>query len=108
MSDTRESSTRRGYGNRWQKARATFLLQHPLCADHLKRGQTVVATVVDHVIPHRGDMQLFWDSSNWQSLCKHCHDSHKQRLEKSGVEAGCDTSGIPLSASHHWRVGRGV
>lgn len=33
-----------------------------------------LATVVDHVIPHRGDMELFWDSDNWQSMHKQCHD----------------------------------
>ena len=32
------------------------------------------ATVVDHVIPHRGDRKLFWDEQNWQPLCKECHD----------------------------------
>ncbi|WP_295219971.1 HNH endonuclease signature motif containing protein, partial [Ruminococcus sp.] len=32
------------------------------------------ATVVDHIIPHRGDPHLMWDESNWQALCKSCHD----------------------------------
>jgi 5-methylcytosine-specific restriction protein A len=30
--------------------------------------------VVDHIVPHRGREQLFWDESNWQALCKPCHD----------------------------------
>ena len=34
----------------------------------------VRATVVDHIIPHRGDQKLFWDQNNWQALCKSCHD----------------------------------
>jgi 5-methylcytosine-specific restriction protein A len=33
-----------------------------------------VATVVDHILPHRGDRVLFWDRSNWQALSKKCHD----------------------------------
>jgi len=33
-----------------------------------------LARIVDHVIPHRGDQELFWDTSNWQPLCKRCHD----------------------------------
>lgn len=33
------------------------------------------AEVVDHIVPHRGDEKLFWDESNWQALCKRCHDS---------------------------------
>mgnify|MGYP001201243132 FL=1 len=100
----RASSTQRGYGYKWQKASAGFLKSHPLCADHLKRGQVVEATVVDHIKPHRGDQQVFWDKSNWQSLCKQCHDSNKQRLEKSGRETGCDLAGIPTDRTHHWNT----
>ena len=37
------------------------------------------ATVVDHVIPHRGDWQLFVDANNHQSLCKHHHDQKTAR-----------------------------
>lgn len=32
------------------------------------------AEVVDHKIPHGGDMVLFWDRNNWQALAKACHD----------------------------------
>ncbi|MCA0996301.1 HNH endonuclease signature motif containing protein [Alloyangia pacifica] len=39
------------------------------------------ATVVDHIIAHRGDMTLFWDKANWQPLCKSCHNREKQRQE---------------------------
>lgn len=39
------------------------------------------ATVVDHVIPHRGNPDLFWDENNCQSLCQYHHDSHKQLIE---------------------------
>lgn len=42
----------------------------------------VLATVVDHVIPHRGDQALFWDTSNWQPLCRRCHDGRKQAEER--------------------------
>lgn len=31
------------------------------------------ASIVDHVMPHKQDKTLFWDSTNWQSLCKDCH-----------------------------------
>jgi len=31
------------------------------------------ATLVDHIIPHRGDNNLFWDEDNWQALCTECH-----------------------------------
>ena len=101
----RQSSTQRGYGSRWQKAREAWLREHPLCVDHLARGQLVAATVVDHVRPHKGDLKLFWDRHNWQSLCKNCHDSIKQAKERSGIIRGCDLSGIPIDPSHPWKVG---
>jgi len=72
----------RGYTYAWQKARAAFLVRYPLCAQCERMGRTTVATVVDHVTPHRGDRALFWDSGNWQSLCASCHSGWKQREER--------------------------
>ena len=68
------SASRRGYDSRWQKASRAYLRENPLCAECMRNGRYVQATVVDHVIPHRGDQKLFWDKSNWQALCKPCHD----------------------------------
>lgn len=65
-------------------------------------GKVEEATVVDHKVPHRGDQVLFWDQTNWQSLCKLCHDGEKQQLERSGTVRGCTDTGVPLDASHHW------
>ena len=62
------------YGSRWQRARKSFLSQYPLCAECLKNGITKAADVVDHQTPHKGNVELFWRVSNWQSLCKRCHD----------------------------------
>lgn len=70
----RGSSSARGYGYKWQQARDDFLREHPLCKKHEEKGQLVPSSVVDHVIPHKGDMSLFWSRSNWQALCKTCHD----------------------------------
>jgi len=70
----RTSAADRGYNTRWQKARARFIKAHPLCVSCLKEYRMTKATVVDHIVPHRGDLVLFWDESNWQPLCKHCHD----------------------------------
>jgi len=91
------------YGSAWRKARAAYLAQHPLCVECLKLGKWTPATVVDHIKPHRKDPDLFWNSDNWQSLCKHCHDSHKQRAEKSGAIIGCDAEGVPIDPDHHWQ-----
>ncbi len=76
-----KTSTQRGYGYRWQQAREHYLRDHPLCVFCDRKGMTTAASVVDHIVAHRGDQELFWDQSNWQSLCKPCHDSEKQKLE---------------------------
>lgn len=106
MVEQRRSAAQRGYGYKWQQARVTWLNEHPLCADHLRRGLVAAATVVDHIVPHRGDLSLFWDRKNWQSLCADCHDIHKQRAEHGHV-SGCDVGGVPLDAAHHWNLPRG-
>ena len=71
----RESSTKRHYNYKWQQARAGWLVKHPLCRCCEQAGKVVAATDVDHIIPHKGDMTLFWDRGNWQSLCGPCHSS---------------------------------
>ena len=75
----RGSSTVQGYGQRWRRARARFLAAHPLCVQCRREGRITAATVVDHKAPHRGDPALFWDESNWQPMCKQCHDAKTAR-----------------------------
>tara|TARA_R110002049_G_scaffold23545_10_gene83660 strand:- start:46745 stop:47104 length:360 start_codon:yes stop_codon:yes gene_type:complete len=41
--------------------------------------------VVDHIEPHRGDPDLFWDEENLQSVAKSWHDRVKQSMEKRGL-----------------------
>ncbi|MEX5576781.1 hypothetical protein [Pseudophaeobacter sp. A-200-2] len=72
----------RGKGGR----RLTQLDAEPLCRlcpDHSKQ----LATVADHVVPHRDDYGLFWFGA-LQSLCKSCHDSKKQRAERRADRVG--------------------
>jgi 5-methylcytosine-specific restriction protein A len=80
----RPSAARRGYGPRWRKVREAYLAQHPLCAACRAQGRLVPATAVDHVVPHHGDQRLFWDESNWQGLCKPCHDAKTAREGRWG------------------------
>lgn len=84
----RPGSAARGYGAKWQRASASFLREHPLCAHCSSLGKDEPSTVTDHVIPHRGDTQLFWDRSNWQALCKGCHD-RKTVTEDGGFGRPC-------------------
>jgi 5-methylcytosine-specific restriction protein A len=64
----------RGYTNKWHAARTAFLLRHPLCKHCADAGRLTPANVVDHIIDHKGDAQLFWDFGNWQALCASCHN----------------------------------
>ncbi len=79
----RETAHQRGYTSRWQKARAGWLRSHPLCVHCQAEGRVRAANEVDHIVPHKGDSTLFWDNTNWQSLCKPCH-SLKTSTEDGG------------------------
>ena len=60
----------------------------------------------------RGDQTLFWDESNWQSLCQPCHDRKtvgdgRWRRQSWGEQhrrryRGCDIHGMPLDPEHPW------
>ena len=79
------SAAGRGYGTKCQKESRRFLQAHPLCCMCQKEGRYVKATVVDHIVPHRGDQKLFWDQSNWQPLCKKHHDQKTGREDSTPV-----------------------
>ena len=70
----RQNSHQRGYTRHWAKRRRVYLAEHSLCVACQSEGYTVPATVVDHIIPHRGNQELFDNEDNWQALCKTCHD----------------------------------
>ena len=97
-----QTAAQRGYGHAWRKAREGYLKKHPFCVMCLatagieaqtledviiactaKRIDTPWANTVDHKIAHRGDMTIFWDKTQWQSLCSTCHNSHAQRRDKA-------------------------
>jgi 5-methylcytosine-specific restriction enzyme A len=88
--------------NAWQVLRLARLRAEPLCRFCKAFGRVVAATVVDHIRPHRGDLRLFLDEDNLQSLCKKCHDSHKKRQENSGHMVGHGLDGRPVDPNHHW------
>ena len=69
----RGTSSQRGYGSKWKKARQWFLMQHLFCVACQAEGRLTPANTVDHIKDHKGDYTLFWDASNWQALCHSCH-----------------------------------
>jgi 5-methylcytosine-specific restriction protein A len=70
----RGTSAQRGYDWRWRKSRSHFLMRYPICVSCGR-----VAEVVDHIIPHKGDKQLFWSQDNWQPMCTSCHNAKTAR-----------------------------
>jgi len=66
----------------WKALRWEVLVQeHFTCrrCAHVGESREMVA---DHVQPHRGDRELFFDRQNLQCLCAGCHNSDKQREER--------------------------
>lgn len=65
---TTNTGNLRPSNTRFRWMRDAFMRSHPFCA---QCGD--LATILDHVVPHRGIARLFWDQANWQSLCTKCH-----------------------------------
>jgi 5-methylcytosine-specific restriction protein A len=89
---------------RWQRLRQHQLAKHPYCQCPHHEGKKLLADVVDHKTPHKGNERLFFDDRNLQSMTKQCHDSHKQSMERGGhgFERGCDEKGYPLVPIPGW------
>jgi len=79
----RPSARERGYTSKWERERKRYLDEHPLCVHCEAEGRVEAATVVDHIVPHRGDLKLFWRRSNWQALCT-THHNRKTATEDGG------------------------
>jgi len=58
-----------------------YLNENPLCAECLASGIITPALVVDHIEPHKGDYDKFWNENNMQSLCETCHNKKTGRGE---------------------------
>lgn len=104
MKDNRRSAEaekyRHLYGSRrWQLLRRHQLQTEPLCRMCMAAGQITAATVCDHIVPHRGDEELFW-SGPFQSLCNTHHSKTKQREETCGFSSEVGRDGWPTDQRH--------
>ncbi len=76
--DTRESSSQRGYDGLWQRFRAVYLRQHPICVHCTREGRTTLANEVHHIQALRdGGARL--DPDNVEGLCKSCHSKETKK-----------------------------
>ncbi|WP_210330832.1 HNH endonuclease [Mesorhizobium sp. NBSH29] len=74
---------------RWQKLRWRVLVRDLFTCQMTGCGRIEHDSsqlVADHIKAHRGDVDLFWDETNLQCLCKRCHDKGKQQAEQSTLQ----------------------
>lgn len=86
----------------WKRARVEHLALEPLCRHCKALGRVKPAHHVDHMIPHGGNEESFFDENNWQSLCRECHAFKTRRDEGKTVRMGCDIDGVPMDSVHPW------
>ena len=59
---------------RWRDVLRPWTLQmNPFCVTCLAIGRETPTAEIDHVVPHEGDADLFFDRGNLQGLCYRCH-----------------------------------
>ena len=93
---------------RWKHLRLRHLAEHPLCKLCLEQhGRVTAGKIVDHVKAHKGNLELFFDAGNLQTLCSSCHSSTKAIVEHRGHALDVDINGMPTDPEHPWNKGRG-
>lgn len=60
---------------KWKVLQQNQLKQNPIC----QRCGQAQATEVHHIIPHRGDEELFFNPDNLVSLCHDCHSAETRK-----------------------------
>jgi 5-methylcytosine-specific restriction enzyme A len=105
----RLSARQRGYTTKWERESKAFLALPDNC--HCACGCGREADMVDHRVPHKGDMKLFWDRANWQPMHRRCN-SRKAVLTEGAFgnkasdctygSPGCKADGTPRAAGHWW------
>jgi len=94
-------------GKAWRTLREQALLrdrytcQHKGCGVALKRGRTSPrSAVVHHIKAHKGDLNLFYDINNLQSVCWSCHSGDIQQIEAKGFDTAIGEDGWPIDPNH--------
>jgi 5-methylcytosine-specific restriction protein A len=84
----RESDPWRGWihSARYRQAIAIYKADYPLCKRCLDAGRVTPVYIVHHIVEHKGDWDMFWDQSNWESICNKHHEAihGPERWKKRG------------------------
>lgn len=88
--------------SRWRNGlRLQKLAEEPLCQRCKRKGLTVAAEVVHHIKPHKGDLTLFFCSTDkLESLCEQCHNVETGRVEQHGFTNDIGSDGWPTDNRH--------
>lgn len=86
---------------RWKVLRLEQLDAEPFCEYCKEEGRVRAATIADHVVPHKGDEELFFNGK-LRSLCAPCHDSVKQSEERTGRRKGFRPDGSSYDEAGGW------
>ncbi|MCW2273322.1 HNH endonuclease [Rhodoblastus acidophilus] len=92
----------------WRRLRSAKLAADPLCEPCSRRGNVIVATVVDHRQAIASGGEPFPDLSGLMSMCPSCHATKTNALDnphafgkRRGLAfKGCDLSGLPIDPDH--------
>lgn len=53
-----------------------------------------------HVVPHRGDPELFFNINNIVCMCEDCHNTEARQVEVIGYSLALDPDGLPVDLNH--------
>ena len=89
-------SWKRLYGTtEWRRSREFTIEKDEhlcqVCGTATIPGHNLRHPTVDHIIPHRGDEELFFDLDNLQLLCASCHNV-KSNSERLGIKPNYGTT----------------
>lgn len=74
----KKSAAKKGYDDVWRKYRFRFLHYNPSCAACGSKERLHV----DHIVPHKGDEELFRKLDNHMTLCHKCHSYVTMMFDK--------------------------
>ena len=89
----------------WRVLREQALLRDGFmcarCGCVLKRGRSdPQSAVVHHITAHKGNLDLFFDLDNLQSVCWSCHSGQIQSEEALGYSKEIGEDGWPIDPNH--------
>jgi hypothetical protein len=88
----------------WRDLRRAKLAAQPVCEQCAKRGLSVLAEAVDHIVEIRHGGDPFPPLAGLMSLCVPCH-SIKTNAVTAGRDRmwkGCDVDGNPIDPNDDW------